>query len=69
MTMAIAKITEIQAASKKSFEDAIKAGISRADKTLRNLTGAWVKSQKVKIEKGKIVEYRVLMKVSFILND
>ena len=67
--MAIAKITEIQSASKKSFEDAMKSGISRADKTLRNLTGAWVKSQKIKIEKGKIVEYRVLMKVSFILND
>jgi len=67
--MAVAKITEIQSASKKSFEDAIKAGIARADKTLRNLTGAWVKSQKIKIEKGKIVEYRVLLKVTFILND
>lgn len=67
--MAIAKITEIQAASKKSFEDAIKAGISRADKTLRNITGAWVKDQKVKVEKGKIVEYRVIMRVTFILND
>ena len=67
--MAIAKITEIQASSKKSFEDAVKAGISRADKTLRNLTGAWIKSQKVKVEKGKITEYRVLMKVSFILQD
>lgn len=67
--MAIAKITEIQAASKKSFEDAIKAGISRADKTLRNITGAWVKDQKVKVEKGKIVEYRVIMRVTFILSD
>jgi flavin-binding protein dodecin len=67
--MAIAKITEIQASSKKSFEDAVRAGIDRADKTLRNLTGAWIKSQKVKIEKGKIVEYRVLMKVTFVLNE
>jgi dodecin len=67
--MAVAKITEIQSASKKSFEDAIKAGIARADKTLRNLTGAWVKSQKIKIEKGKIVEYRVLLKVTFVLTD
>ena len=67
--MSVAKITEIQSSSKKSFEDAIKAGISRADKTLRNLTGAWVKSQQVTIEKGKIVEYRVLLKVTFILND
>lgn len=67
--MAIAKITEIQASSKKGFDDAVKNGIARADKTLRNLTGAWVKSQKVKIEKGKITEYRVLMKVTFILQD
>ena len=67
--MSVAKITEIQSSSKKSFEDAIKAGISRADKTLRNLTGAWVKSQQVVIEKGKITEYRVLLKVTFILND
>jgi flavin-binding protein dodecin len=67
--MSIAKITEIQSSSKKSFEDAVKSGIARADKTLRNLTGAWVKSQKVTIEKGKIVEYRVLLKVTFILKD
>lgn len=67
--MAIAKITEIQSSSKKSFDDAVKNGISRADKTLRNLTGAWIKSQKVTIEKGKITEYRVLMKVTFVLTD
>lgn len=67
--MAIAKITEIQSSSKKSFDDAVRVGIARADKTLRNLTGAWIKSQKIKIEKGEIVEYRVLMKVTFILND
>jgi flavin-binding protein dodecin len=67
--MAIAKITEIQSSSKKSFEDAVKSGIARADKTIRNLTGAWVKSQQVTIEKGKIVEYRVLLKVTFILKD
>jgi flavin-binding protein dodecin len=67
--MAIAKITEIQASSTKGFDDAVKAGIARADKTLRNLTGAWVKSQQVMIEKGKITEYRVLLKVTFILAD
>ena len=67
--MAIAKITEIQSSSRKSFDDAVRAGIARADKTLRNLTGAWIKSQKVKVEKGEIVEYRVLLKVTFILND
>ena len=67
--MSVAKITEIQSSSTKSFDDAIRVGIARADKTLRNLTGAWVKSQKVIIEKGKITEYRVLMKVSFVLQD
>jgi flavin-binding protein dodecin len=67
--MAVAKITEIHSSSIKSFEDAMRTGIARAEKTLRNLTGAWVKSEKVVIEKGKIVEYRVLMKVTFILQD
>lgn len=67
--MSVAKITEIQSASKKSFEDAIKSGIARADNTLRNVSGAWIKSQQVVIEKGKVVEYRVLMKVTFILSD
>ena len=67
--MSVAKITEIQASSTKSFDDAMQAGIARANKTLRNLTGAWIKSQKVVIDNGKITEYRVLMKVSFILQD
>ncbi|HEX6104867.1 MAG TPA: dodecin family protein [Gemmatimonadales bacterium] len=67
--MAVAKITEIQAASPKSFEDAIQVGIARAEKTLRNLSGAWIKSQQVVIEKGKVTEYRVLMKVTFVLQD
>ncbi len=67
--MAVAKITEIQSSSAKSFDDAMRTGIARANKTLRNLTGAWVKSQKVLIENGKITEYRVLLKVSFVLTD
>jgi flavin-binding protein dodecin len=67
--MSVAKITEIQSASKKSFEDAIVAGIARAEKTLRNVSGAWIKSQQVVIEKGRILEYRVLMKVTFVLAD
>lgn len=66
--MSVAKITEIQASSSKSFEDAIRLGVERADKTLRNVRGAWVKSQKVQVEKGKVTEYRVVMKVSFILD-
>ena len=67
--MSVAKITEIQSSSPKSFDDAVTVGIARAEKTLRNLTGAWVKSQKVTIDKGKITEYRVLLKVSFVLQD
>ena len=67
--MSVAKITEIQASSTKSFDDAMHVGIARAEKTLRNLTGAWIKSQKLVIEKGKITEYRVLLKVTFVLTD
>jgi dodecin len=67
--MAVAKITEIQASSTKSFDDALKQGIARAEKTLRNLTGAWIKDQKVVIENGKIAEYRIIMRVTFILSD
>jgi flavin-binding protein dodecin len=67
--MSVAKVTEIQASSPKSFDDAVRTGISRAEKTLRGLTGAWVKSQKVVIDKGKVTEYRVLLKVTFLLQD
>ncbi len=67
--MSVAKITEIQSSSTVSFEDAVKVGIARADKTLKNVSGAWIKSQQVVIEQGKVVEYRVLMKVTFVLND
>jgi dodecin len=67
--MSVAKITEIQSSSTKSFDDAMRSGIARAEKTLRNLTGAWVKSQKLVIENGKITEYRVLLKVTFVLSD
>jgi flavin-binding protein dodecin len=67
--MSVAKVTEIIAESPKSFEDAIEAGIARANKTLQNLKSAWVKDQKVVIENGKIVEYRVGLKVAFVLKD
>jgi dodecin len=65
--MPVAKITEISATSKKGFEDAITVGLRRAEKTLSGISGAWVKSMKVDYAKGKIVDYRVLLKVSFIL--
>jgi len=67
--MSVAKVTEIIASSKKSFEDAIDVGIKRANKTLRNVKGAWVQDMKVKCDKGKITEYRVTLKVSFVLSD
>lgn len=67
--MAVARITEIIAGSNKSFEDACKQGIKRASKTLDNVKGAWVQDQQVVVDNGKITEYRVTMKVTFILND
>ncbi len=67
--MSVAKITEIQSSSTVSFEDAINTGIARADKTLKNVSGAWIKSQQVVIANGQVSEYRVLMKVTFVLND
>ncbi|HET9950389.1 MAG TPA: dodecin family protein [Candidatus Eisenbacteria bacterium] len=65
--MSVARITEISSSSTKSFDDAISVGIARAHKTLENVSGAWVKSQKVVCKDGKISEYRVNLKVTFIL--
>lgn len=67
--MATARVTEIIAASDKSFEDAVKKGIRRANKTLDNITGAWVENMKVTVEDGEIAEFRVNMKITFILKD
>ncbi len=65
--MSIARITELKSSSKKSFEDAVSEGIKRASKTLDNVKGAWIASQDVVVEKGKITEYRVELKITFIL--
>lgn len=67
--MSVARVTEITSSSKKSFQDAIEKGISRASKTLKNVEGAWIQDQKIVVEDGKIVAYRVNMKVTFILAD
>ncbi|MBK6797366.1 MAG: dodecin domain-containing protein [Acidobacteria bacterium] len=67
--MSVAKVTEIIASSPESFDDAVSKGIKRAGKTLENVRSAWVKEMKVIVEKGKVTEYRVTMKVSFILKD
>lgn len=67
--MAVARVSKITAASPKSWQDAVNDGLSRANKTLRGLTGLEVISQKAHIENGKITEYRVTMEVTFILED
>jgi flavin-binding protein dodecin len=67
--MSVAKVTEITSSSKKSFEDAMKVGIKRAGRTLNNIQGAWIQEQTVVVSDDKITEYRVNMKVSFILNN
>ena len=67
--MSIAKVTEIISSSKKSFEDAVEDGIKRSCKTLDDVQGAWIKEQTVKVENGKISEYRVAMLVTFVLKN
>ena len=67
--MSVARVTEITASSKKSFQDAIEKGIERAAKTLKNVEGAWIQEQKIVVENGRITAYRVNMKVTFILTD
>ena len=67
--MAVARVTELICGSPKSFKDAIESGIDRANKTLKNVEGAWVKDQSVILDNGKIREYRVVLKVTFVLDD
>ena len=67
--MSVAKTVEIVASSSESFEDAFKGGIARASRTLKGVKGAWIQDQEVSVEDGKITEYRVRMKVTFVLSD
>jgi dodecin len=67
--MSVAKVVEIISSSKESFDDAVKNGVDRACKTLENVQAAWVQDQKVSITDGKITEYRVTLKVTFVLGD
>ncbi len=68
--MSVAKVSEIIASSPKSFDDAIKVGVARAHKTLKNLKSAWVENQQIKLDdKGQITEYRVQLRITFILED
>ena len=65
--MSVAKTSEITASSSKSFEDAISKGISKMAETVKNIEGAWIKEQKVVVDKGEVKAYRVTMKVTFIV--
>jgi len=67
--MSVARVTEITASSTKSFDDAVEEGISRANKTLKNVKGAWVENMKVDVENGRISSWRVGLKVTFVLDD
>jgi flavin-binding protein dodecin len=67
--MSVAKVTEIISSSPVSFDDAVKQGIARASKTLKGISGAWVADQKVTVENGQVAEYRVVMRVTFVLED
>jgi flavin-binding protein dodecin len=65
--MAVAKVVEITASSPTSFEDAVKNGIEKAGETLRGIQGAWVAEEKVDVADGKVTEYRVTLRVTFLL--
>ena len=68
MTGTVARITEISARSDTSFEDAIRVGLERAAATLRNVSGAWVKEQKVEVSDGTVTAWQVVMEVTFVLD-
>ncbi|HMM83630.1 MAG: dodecin domain-containing protein [Cryobacterium sp.] len=65
----VARVTTLSVSSDTSFDDAIKAGIDRANKTLRGVSGAWVKEQKVEVSAGNVVSWRVVLEVTFVLDD
>lgn len=65
----VARVTELSARSSRSFEEAIQLGIARATKTLRNVTSAWVKEQRIEVKGGKPVSYQVNLLITFILED
>ena len=68
--MSVARVTEIIAASPESFEDAVRKGLRRASQTLKNVKGAWVEGQKVSCDAtGHVTEFRVILKVTFVLED
>ena len=67
--MSVARVTEISSSSNESFEDAIKQGVARAAETIHGIRSAWVKEQEVQIENGKISAYKVIIKITFVLDE
>jgi dodecin len=67
--MSVARVVEISSTSQKNFEDAVVQGIARANQTLRNVKSAWVKEQEAEVNDGKVVAYKVNLKVTFVLDD
>ena len=67
--MTIARVTEVISSSPHSFDDAVRVGVERAARTLQNVKGAWVQDQKVTVENGMVSEYRVTLKITFVLNE
>ncbi|MER2527987.1 MAG: dodecin family protein [Candidatus Competibacter denitrificans] len=65
--MSIAKVVEVIAVSNKSFDDAIKQGIERAGETLSGIEGAWIKDQSIELKDGKISQYKVIMRLTFLV--
>ena len=65
----VARITTISARSESSFDDAVRTGVARANQTLRNVSGAWVKDQTVEVVDGEITVYQVVLEVTFVLED
>jgi dodecin len=65
--MSVAKVIELISSSKVGFDDAVKSGLAKASETIKGISGAWVKDQRVVATDGKITEYRVVMKVTFVL--
>lgn len=63
----VASITHISARSEQGFEDAVRTGLERASQTLRHISGAWVKEQKVEVIEGKVTSYQVVLEVTFVL--
>ena len=66
--MSVAKVIEVTASSREGFDDAVREGIAKCGESVRNIKGAWVSEQKVDVENGEIVAFRVTLKISFVLD-